>query len=319
MSQCTDTTTNADCVVKLEQLSEDPIQEVGDSNCVYDSDDGFLGATTMEYQFNVLSKDTAQTLCTRLQLECRKHGDVVSGSIGALGVPCTTDNIVGDGNCFFRALSQVVCGSQNSQLMFRRKIVKHMMCNEEHFNSLVREEYSNSLKDYLDKSKMTQSNTWATEVEIHGAANLLGLDIYTHIGDHWLKYSCTGRKLSEQGIYLKNCNGNHYEPVVCTKNGNSLECHNLCNIQPTCYAKPMLTRNANRANVEKKVGNDMSETKSTEIDSSCSSKTSSQLRTDSKYMKNKKRLSHKQKYEEDTLREGHWLPNIMMMNHTNSV
>ncbi|KAI4819508.1 hypothetical protein KUCAC02_004753 [Chaenocephalus aceratus] len=83
------------------------------------------------YQFYVLSKDVAHTLSNQLQVHYTDNGAPPGGLYGALGAPCSTDDIVTDGNCFFRAISQVVCGSQDSHHIFRHNIVQHMMCNEE--------------------------------------------------------------------------------------------------------------------------------------------------------------------------------------------
>ncbi|XP_029933210.1 uncharacterized protein LOC115377538 [Myripristis murdjan] len=59
---------------------------------------------------------------------------------GLLGVPCSKERIVTDGNCFFRAISQAVSGSQ-----------KH--------------------HQYIEQSRMRRVGSWATEVEIQATAD----------------------------------------------------------------------------------------------------------------------------------------------------
>ena len=115
------------------------------------------------------------------------------------------------------------------------------------FGSFIRREY-NSLTDYIINSRMKFVGSWATEVEIQAAANLLGLDIYTHTSGKWLKYKCMGRRVSEQGIYLLHHNENHYESVVCVKHHSG--CYNLCTIQEQLNNKQMQTRSDGNSCIE---------------------------------------------------------------------
>lgn len=57
----------------------------------------------------------------------------------------------------------------------------------------------------------------ATEIEIQATANVFGVDIFTYSGDRWLKYSSSSLILTNEGLYLKHCENNDFEPVVCVQ------------------------------------------------------------------------------------------------------
>lgn len=46
--------------------------------------------------------------------------------VGFLGVPCKNDSIVADGNCFFRAISQAVSGTQKYHRKIRLAVVQQL-------------------------------------------------------------------------------------------------------------------------------------------------------------------------------------------------
>ena len=140
-----------------------------------------------------------------------------------MGAPCLKENIVGDGNCFFRAVSQAACGTQKHHRKIRLAIVKHLKAN----GGIFRSEYS-SMEEYLTVSKMAYVGSWATEVEIQAAADFFGVS-HTYCDGRWLEYSCKYRPFSYQGIYLENCNGNHYETVVCVQQPMQC-CYGYCKV-----------------------------------------------------------------------------------------
>lgn len=67
-------------------------------------------------------------------------------------------------------------------------------------------------------------------MEIQAAADCLGVSIYTYCNERWLEYSCKNRQLSDQGVYLENCNGNHYETVVCVQQPQKECCYGYCKV-----------------------------------------------------------------------------------------
>ena len=113
-------------------------------------------------EFNPLRSDIAQALCKQLNVESEKL-DLVSTEVGALGAPCRNEQIVGDGNCFFRAVSQAVCGTQKNHRKIRLAVFKQLRANPLAYT--LRCEYS-SMADYVSRSGMQRVGTWATDCRL---------------------------------------------------------------------------------------------------------------------------------------------------------
>lgn len=130
------------------------------------------------------------------------------------------DYIHGDGNCFFRALSKVIYGSESCHEEIRQAVVDIM------------EKYPKEFEQFIDTGSthehiinMRKLGTWGTQAEIYGAATLLQRDVYILSPDHtgenyrWLLFS--PRFLHEEGRPYHNCyltlchtNGNHYDRIA---------------------------------------------------------------------------------------------------------
>lgn len=182
--------------------------------------------------FHPLCSDIAQDVCKKLDVESEKV-DAIITKVGLLGVPCTKDKIIADGNCFFRAISQAICGTQKFHRKIRLAVVRQLRKNAAAYQSILRTEYS-SMAEYLRSSGMQYVGSWATEMEIQAAADCLGVNIYTYFNDRWLEYSCNNRQLSDQGVYLENCNGIHYENVVCVQQPELQCCYGYCKVAESC-------------------------------------------------------------------------------------
>ena len=212
--------------VKISDVDADV--NVVDSDVVFVTD-----VTSRTLQFNPLCTDVAQGLCRKLHVESEKV-DVVSSQVGELGVPCKNDTIVADGNCFFRAVSQAVCGTQKHHKKIRSSVFKQLQQHVGAYDSVMRSEYT-SMSEYLSISRMKYVGSWATEIEIQAAADCLGVNIFTYIEGRWLEYSCRDNVFSNQGIYLENCNGNHFETVVCAQQPHGQSCYNYCKLNMSCH------------------------------------------------------------------------------------
>ena len=112
-----------------------------------------------------------------------------------------------DGNCYFRAISYVLTGSEDSHGLIRQKIVNHMSNDiNEKFNDYLNQ----SVNDYLRESSMNSNGTWATDAEMMATASLLGIDIVVHskVADRmeWLRYptSFSNERTRDFAIYLQN-------------------------------------------------------------------------------------------------------------------
>ena len=97
-------------------------------------------------------------------------------------------NIIGDGNCFFRAISLFLLGNQNSHMLIRFKI-----------RTLSDKTMSHLMQTFGYTQKEIASNlnkTWASDIDIHVASLILSCNIFvfSFINNSWLK--STGHRIS---------------------------------------------------------------------------------------------------------------------------
>ncbi|KAJ8017839.1 OTU domain-containing protein 4 [Holothuria leucospilota] len=130
--------------------------------------------------------------------------------------PFSVHTIEGDGNCFFRSLSYLITESEEQHHIVRDLTVRAI--HKTHLRSR-----SQTVQQYIETTKMSSVNTWATEVEIMAAASLLQTDIYVFaLSGHqwkWLRYPASGNLTtnmdpSKRAVYLVNSNSNHYDVVL---------------------------------------------------------------------------------------------------------
>ncbi|XP_061784267.2 uncharacterized protein [Nerophis lumbriciformis] len=196
---------------------------------IVNSDVVFITASESgKFFFRPLGDDVCRALCSQLKVNFIKVGGLVHREVGYLGVPCLSEKIVPDGNCFFRAVSQAVSGSQKNHRKIRLAACKELEKNEARYRGLLRSEMS--LLEYIQQSRMKCVKTWATEVEIQATADYLGIDIFTFHDGRWLQYRCSGKCLSADCIYLENVGGQHFEYVVCVLKPGLQTCHGYCKL-----------------------------------------------------------------------------------------
>ncbi len=109
------------------------------------------------YFFSPLTPNDRQASC-RLILLTNENTDCNVINFGPIAGPCQIKTIKPDGNCFFRSLAHVVCGSEDKHLKIRRAAVKHLKTSL--FERYVRSEYSST------RSSMFYSGTWVTEIDV---------------------------------------------------------------------------------------------------------------------------------------------------------
>ena len=170
------------------------------------------------FKFKPLSLKLARTMCNKCDVDFEKQDGQRPKVSGYLGAVCKTESIVKDGNSFFRAITQVISGSQKCHLMIRRVVIKHMEKDAGDLIKLVGNNYM-SMPDYITKSQMK----------------------YVGHRETWQQFCCKS-KVSDEGIYLKQCEGNHFEQVVCVQNKDQLVCFELCK-EDTSETQYMCTRN----------------------------------------------------------------------------
>ncbi len=220
--------------------------------CSQSSDVEFISETaTVSFQFSPLIVQQQKSICLKLNIvHVVKEQNNPNEMVIEMAEPCETKGIIGDGNCFFRALAYSVSGSQQEHRKVRRAIVSHILQNEGMYVQFLRQRYS-SVAEYIATSRMKFVGTWATEMEIQAASDLIGVDIFTYSQEKWLKYTSSNissnrRSCQHKGIYLKHVNSCHYEVVVCVKtNSNTCACFckassegSMCNVHLKASSDP---------------------------------------------------------------------------------
>lgn len=151
-----------------------------------------------------------------------KYGDMKS--FYDKTAPKDTLSVQGDGNCFFRAISTCIIGSENEHMRIRELITKHVEENPEMYRTFLQSR--GGMNQYL--TSMRRPREWATDVEILAAATLLQtiIEVYFpcrikgHIEYRWQTFKpLTHPDITHPVIYLSNKN-DHFDPVldVCTDN-----------------------------------------------------------------------------------------------------
>lgn len=174
--------------------------------------------SSTNFLFSPIDKNTQKNLSTLLDLPLEDYVSYCHDVKLSLHKPSKVQQVLGDGNCLFRALSYVITGRQSYHCDIRRKIVLHMR----EIENLLLPHINMSLDSYLEQSGMTNEGSWGTDIEIFTACSLLSTDIYvyTKVGEHfkWQKFSCTmlnGISPKYNGaIYLQQTNGIHYDVVL---------------------------------------------------------------------------------------------------------
>lgn len=126
--------------------------------------------------FEQLSMNSKQMLCSILRIpvlaeklsNCKKKYKKIAGS------PHQCLSVLGDGNCFFRALSVCLSGSEESHENLRFQMCRHVKKNQALFKGILRSR-SQSLEDYVER--MNSVGTWATEFEKIAMSHMLNVNM----------------------------------------------------------------------------------------------------------------------------------------------
>lgn len=158
--------------------------------------------------------------CVQLQLPASraKHDRRVKKAIGE---PLSVRQIVGDGNCLFRAISYEVTLSEEHHAFFRAAACS--ILRDERYSSMFEAAHiprQMSVNNYINVTNMEKLGTWGTDVEIFALATLLNTKIVVYYRPatsdtfSWYTYRpmTPSDKVEETSIYLRNL-GNHFERV----------------------------------------------------------------------------------------------------------
>lgn len=165
--------------------------------------------------FRMISANTKKRFCNTYQIPLYDHRNFVAIDKSLVPSPFRYQRVLGDGNCFFRAISCCMSGSEDAHDIMRTKMCEHVRENHLIFGNLLRSNIE-SLQGYINR--MCIPGTWATEFEIIAMSHMLHVEIFTFRDGIWKKFS--GRLVDkywvpiEEAIYLDNENENHYNVVV---------------------------------------------------------------------------------------------------------
>lgn len=151
--------------------------------------------------------------------------------------PKQTIPIRADGNCFFRAISAIITGSESEHLRVRELITKHVSDHPDMYRTFLMSR--GGMTEYL--SNMRRPKEWATDVELLATATMLKsvVEVFfpcmiNSVTEYrWQTFKpLDNPDMSFPAIYI--CNKNeHFEPVLdVDPNGRSIK------EQPRSYRRP---------------------------------------------------------------------------------
>ncbi|XP_070559937.1 uncharacterized protein [Ptychodera flava] len=211
-----------------------------DDNCYITSE-----TATSKYTYNPTDLTWQNAKASLFHITPPKSAVHFQGQGFPLGDPLTKD-LIGDGNCFFRAISYLVAGNEKYHGLIRLKIVEHLKGNKFKFEKILRTQ-GQTIEQYLLQSEIAKLGKYAREVEIVATSHFLNTNIYTYMIDkRWLKYS--GQMVDphigveKKSIYLQHCNANHYQVVTQIRGDKSNPLRNYFTSQKVLQDQHMLSQ-----------------------------------------------------------------------------
>ena len=131
--------------------------------------------------------------------------------------PADTISIVGDGNCFLRALSVALTNDQGLHSELRKMMVEELNKNFSSYEKYMDPKHKAQPQYIVDAKK---SGTWATAAEIYATATRLGIGIYVYIEDpslvkvpQWIPTAPIGKSIDQVNCVYLQLNHKHYTCV----------------------------------------------------------------------------------------------------------
>ncbi|CAP23354.2 Protein CBR-DUO-2 [Caenorhabditis briggsae] len=147
----------------------------------------------------------------RCHLETLKHES--GKQMTRTDLPGKTAFISADGNCFYRAISWCLTGSQRYHRKLRIATSEYLKKNEESMRKFCGGELD--YKKYVENVR--KDGEWATSCEIYAVANLLDVEIVTFLGSSgWRSHVPHDGGSSKECIFLSNTSC-HFEPTTSLK------------------------------------------------------------------------------------------------------
>lgn len=163
-------------------------------------------------KFHPVDSEWQTDKASSLKLSITKITETKATDKTSLTNPLQVIDTVGDGNCFFRAISIVLTGTEENHMLVRKQLINFMTINQ-----VVKDFVAEDIANYVNRTKMDENKTWATDVEIFAMAIYLKTDIVVFSQGNWQRFSKTGFlkdiNFDSKNIYLENVNRNHYTVV----------------------------------------------------------------------------------------------------------
>ena len=135
---------------------------------------------------------------------------VLSGQCVQGKDPEVINPIYGDGNCYFRAISYILCGVEKFHLEVRKAVCDFIKVFDGDLKPFLRRGEG---EHYIKQSNMKKSGTWATETEILATAKIMKRDVFTFTDSKWQRFSYK-HELSWDAFYIDNRGGSHFDVVL---------------------------------------------------------------------------------------------------------
>ncbi len=121
--------------------------------------------------------------------------------------------MAGDNHCYFHSVSYLLTNNPNQHTHVRKQLCDYIE-KEENFTKLRHLTDSKTGVEYINSSQM-RLHKWATEIELHATAHMIGKDVICHYNGRWQIFAASGnaKKMSENAMYIINT-GIHYNAVV---------------------------------------------------------------------------------------------------------
>ena len=217
---CYDSEENSEIIVNtqdIQSLNSD-VTETEDEIEIIDIEYG--ERSDQNLKFLPLHETQKKNICSNLGINYinRNSGGGLEKD-GNIGHPVRIKHVIGDGNCFFRAVSYIISGTESNHIHLRKATVKHLLETNDLFSNTLSHEFR-TVQEYVFKERVMDIGTWASNTEISCVANLVNTDVYS-FNDQlltWQMYSAKnpGRineVTTERGIYILYTNGNHFDVV----------------------------------------------------------------------------------------------------------
>ncbi|MEL7079689.1 MAG: hypothetical protein AAGM46_27940, partial [Cyanobacteria bacterium J06582_2] len=124
--------------------------------------------------------------------------------------------VVGDGNCFFRCISQHYNGNQESHKGIRNQIIRTMKNNRNFYEAYIEGSFENHITNMARCSGNLLS--WATDAEIMATSEHYKIDVFVRskIGQtwNWYRYSIYENCEHSRGFITIQHENNHYNLIV---------------------------------------------------------------------------------------------------------